>query len=83
MYKDKRKAAERQAQSRQVERQLVKLVWPILVKLNEKLDRRLVTTFLGLVMAIITDDVLSSVFIYLISSFSLQTWISSKRATRH
>lgn len=53
MYKDKRKAGERQEQSRQVERQLVKLVWPILVKLNEKLDRRLVNTFLGLVMAII------------------------------
>ena len=38
---------------RQVEGQLVKLVWPILVKLNEELDRRLVKTFLGLVMAII------------------------------
>ena len=53
MYKDKRKAAERQEQSRRVEGQLVKLLWPMLVKLNEKLDRRLVTTFLGLVMAII------------------------------
>lgn len=53
MYKDKRKAAEKQEQSRQIERQLVKLLWPVLVKLNEKLDRRLVTTFLGLVMAII------------------------------
>ena len=53
MYKDKRKAGERQEQSRQIEGQLVKFVWPLLVKLNEKLDRRLVTTFLGLVMAII------------------------------
>src|SRR5919106_1974914 len=53
MYKDKRKAAETQEQSRQVEHQLVKLVWPVLVKLNERLDRRLVNTFLGLVMAII------------------------------
>jgi hypothetical protein len=53
MYKDKRKAAERQEQSRQIERQLVKLLWPVLAKLNEKLDRRLVTTFLGLVIAII------------------------------
>jgi hypothetical protein len=53
MYKDKRKAAETQEQSRQVEHQLVKLVWPVLVKLNERLDRRLVSTFLGLVMAII------------------------------
>lgn len=53
MYKDKRKEAETQEQSRQVESQLVNLLWPILVKLNQKLDRRLVNTFLGLVMAII------------------------------
>lgn len=53
MYKDKRKAAERQEQSRQIERQLVKLLRSVLAKLNEKLDGRLVTTFLGLVMAII------------------------------
>lgn len=53
MFKDKRKEAERQEQAARVEGQLVKLLWPILVKLHEKLDRRLVTTFLGLVMAII------------------------------
>ena len=53
MYKDKRKEAEKQEQSRQVENQLVNRLWPVLVKLNEALDRRLVKTFLGLVMAII------------------------------
>ena len=53
MYKDKRKAAEKQEQSRQLEGQLVKLLWLLLAKLNEKVDRRLVTPFLGLVMAII------------------------------
>ena len=53
MYKDKRKEVEKQEQSRQVENQLVKRLWPVLVKLNEALDRRLVKTFLGLVIAII------------------------------
>ena len=53
MLKDKRKEAEKQEQSKQVESQLVKLLWPILIQLNQKLDRRLVKTFLGLVMAIL------------------------------
>jgi hypothetical protein len=53
MLEDKRKEVEKQARSSQVESQLVKLLWPVLVKLNEKLDRRLVKTFLGLVMAIV------------------------------
>jgi hypothetical protein len=53
MLKDKRKEAEKQERSRQIEGSLVKMLWPILVKLNQKLDRRLVKTFLGLVMAII------------------------------
>ncbi len=53
MLKDKRKEAEKQEKSRQVESQLVKRLWPVLVKLNETLDRRLVKTFLGLVIAII------------------------------
>ena len=53
MYKDKRKAGERQEKSRQVEGQLVKLLWPVLVNLKQKLDGRLVNTFLGLVMATI------------------------------
>ena len=53
MYKDKRKEVERQEQSSRIEKQLVKLLWPVLVSLKGKLDRRLVSTFLGLVMAII------------------------------
>jgi hypothetical protein len=53
MLKDKRKAAEKQEKSKQLERQLVDMLWPILVRLQEKLDRRLVNTFLGLVMAIV------------------------------
>ena len=52
MYKDKRKEAEKQEKSRAVEGQLVRLRWPVLASLNRKLDRRLVSTFLGLVMAI-------------------------------
>jgi hypothetical protein len=36
-----------------LEKQLVKLLWPVLVGLKQKLDRRLVSTFLGLIMAII------------------------------
>jgi len=53
MLKDKRKEAERQEQSSEVERQLVRMLWPVLASLNQKLERRLVNTFLGLVMAII------------------------------
>lgn len=53
MLEDKRKEAERQERAGEVEKQLVKLLWPILVSLKGKLDRRLVSTFLGLVMAII------------------------------
>ncbi len=53
MFKDKRRVAEKQEQSREVERQLVQRLWPLLVGLKQKLDRRLVSTFLGLVMAIV------------------------------
>jgi len=53
MYKDKRRTGEKQEQSQEVERQLVKRLWPLLVALQQKLDRRLVSTFLGLVMAIV------------------------------
>jgi len=53
MLKDKRKEAEKQEQSRRLEKSLVNMIWPLLVQLNEKLDRRLVNTFLGLVMAIV------------------------------
>jgi len=53
MLKDKRKEAEKQEAARGIEAQLVKLLWPVLVRLQQKLDRRLVNTFLGLVMAVI------------------------------
>ena len=53
MLEDKRRTTEAQEKSSEVERQLVKLLWPVLASLNEKLDRRLVSTFLGLVMAIL------------------------------
>jgi len=53
MYKDKRGIQEKQGRSRQLENRLVELLWPILSKLNKQLDRRLVSTFLGLVMAIV------------------------------
>jgi hypothetical protein len=53
MYNDKRKEAEKQEQSKRVEGQLVSMLWPVLVSLKRELDRRLVKTFLGLVMAIV------------------------------
>ena len=53
MIKDKRKEAEKQERARKLEEQLVKLLWPVLVRLKQKVDRRLVKTFLGLVMAIL------------------------------
>jgi hypothetical protein len=53
MFKDKRKGVERQEKSKVLEQQMVKLLWPVLVSLKRKLDRRLVSTFLGLVMVII------------------------------
>ena len=53
MFEDKRKAGERQEKSRGLERQLVKMLWPLLVEMKREVDRRLVTTFLGLVLAIV------------------------------
>lgn len=53
MLKDTRKEAKKQENSKRLEMGLVDLLWPLLVELNEKLDRRLVNTLLGLVMAII------------------------------
>ena len=52
MIKDKGKDKERQAQSQELEKRLVDLLSPLLFKLNQKLDRRLVRNFLGLVLAI-------------------------------
>lgn len=46
MFNDKRKATERQEKSRELEQQVVKMLWSVLVKLKQRLDRRLVKTFL-------------------------------------
>jgi hypothetical protein len=53
MFKHKRTEEEKQEKSRVLERQLVKMLWPVLRELKQSLDRRLVKTFLGLVMAIV------------------------------
>ena len=53
MYKDKPNEGERQEKSRELEKKLVKELWPLLVAVKQKVDRRLVTTLLGLVMAIL------------------------------
>ena len=52
MLKDKRKTEEKQAKAEEMESRLVKYLKPVLQELNEKMDRRLVRTLLGLVMAI-------------------------------
>lgn len=53
MLKDKRKTEEKQAKAEEMESRLVKYLKPVLSGLNEKMDRRLVKTLLGLVMAIV------------------------------
>ena len=53
MLKNKIKRAEKQAKSKELEKQLVKMLWPVLRELKQRVDRRLVKTFLGLVMAIV------------------------------
>jgi hypothetical protein len=53
MLKDKRKAEEKQAKSKELEERVVKLLRPVLGVMNERMDRRLVKTFLGLVIAIV------------------------------
>jgi hypothetical protein len=53
MLKDKRKEAEKQEKSKALEEKLVKLLLPVLVELKRKVDRRLVKTFLGLVLVIV------------------------------
>ena len=53
MIKNNNRQAEKQAQSRRIEEALLKYLKPVLKKLNRKADRRLVKTFLGVVMAII------------------------------
>jgi DDE family transposase len=53
MLKNKRKATEKQEKSKALEEQLVKLLWPVLVEMKQRVDRRLVQTFLGVVLAIL------------------------------
>jgi hypothetical protein len=53
MLKNKRKAAEKQEKSKVLEEQLVKLLWSVLVEMKQRVDRRLVQTFLGVVLAIL------------------------------
>lgn len=53
MFRDKGKQAEKQEKSKALEEKLVRMLWPVLVELKQKVERRLVKTFLGLVMAIL------------------------------
>jgi len=53
MLKDKRKQKERQGKSAWMERELFSYLKPLLKELNEQIDRRLVHTFFGLVLAIV------------------------------
>jgi hypothetical protein len=53
MSKDKPNEEERQEKTRELEKKLVKELWSLLVAVKQKVDRRLVTTLLGLVMAIL------------------------------
>lgn len=53
MFKDKESQREKQAKSQKLERLLLEFLSPLLHALNQQIDRRLVSTFLGLVMAIL------------------------------
>lgn len=53
MFNHKRKAEEKQEKSKEVERRLVQMLRPVLVEMKRRVDRRLVKTFLGLVLAIL------------------------------
>jgi hypothetical protein len=53
MFNNKRKVEEKQERSKELEQRLVKMLWPVLRKMQQRVDRRLVKTFLGLVLAIL------------------------------
>src|SRR6185503_14948013 len=53
MYKNKPNEAERQEKTKELEKKLVKELWPLLVGLKQRVDRRLVKTLLGVVMTIL------------------------------
>jgi hypothetical protein len=48
MLRNKGKAEEKQEKSKELERWLVKMLRPVLGELKQRVDRRLVKTFLGL-----------------------------------
>lgn len=53
MFNNTRKEEEKQANSKELEQRLVKMLWPVLREMKHRVDRRLVKTFLGLVLAIV------------------------------
>ena len=53
MFKDNEKRQEKQVNSQKMEKLLLAFLSPLLHRLNQQIDRRLVSTFLGLVMAIL------------------------------
>lgn len=53
MYKHNSNEEERQEKTRELEKKLVRELWPLLTRVKRKLDRRLVNTFLGPVMVIL------------------------------
>lgn len=53
MLKNKRKSEEKQEKSSELEKQVVKMLRPVLGAMKQRVDRRLVNTFLGLVLAIV------------------------------
>jgi hypothetical protein len=54
MLKDTQAAAEKQAKSNRLEREMLTFLDGLLGELNERIDRRLVKTFFGLLMAILS-----------------------------
>lgn len=54
MLKDTHSAVEIQAKSKRLEDELLRFVSPVLKTLNQQIDRRLVMTFFGVLMAILT-----------------------------
>ena len=53
MYKDKEYLGEKQVRSEQLESQLYEFLASLLHSLNQRIDRRLVSTFMGLVISIL------------------------------
>ena len=62
MYKHKEKGWEKQARSLKMEKLLYEFLDPLLHSLNQRIDRRLVATFLGLAMAILVTPGAEMIF---------------------